>query len=137
MDCVPRCSYDECADDSDCPAAAPCLCRPSATSGAANFCYGGGNCRVDGDCGPGGFCSPSLVNDLCACVDTPCPPDAGAVCSVNGVEVPCMCNSCGHGYYCHTRQDACLDDSDCPSGASCNYDTFTARWRCSACLPVP
>jgi hypothetical protein len=137
VDCVPSCSYDQCASDSDCPAAAPCLCRDSATSGAANTCYGGGNCQVDSDCGPGGFCSPSLVNDVCACFNAPCPPDAGGACFANGVQVPCTCDSCGHGYFCHTKEDTCLDDSDCSSGAACNYDTLNARWACSTCEPLP
>lgn len=137
VDCVPSCSYDLCASDSDCPDDTPCLCRDSATSGAANRCYGGGNCRVDSDCGPGGFCSPSLVNQACACLGVPCPPDAGAVCAVNGVQVPCDCDPCGHGYFCHTKQDTCVDDSDCPSGAACDYDAFNAKWACSTCEPVP
>jgi hypothetical protein len=137
VDCVPSCSYDLCASDSDCPDNAPCLCRDSASSGAANYCYGGGNCRVDSDCGPGGYCSPSLVNQLCACLGVPCPPDAGGACSVNGMPVPCNCDPCGHGYFCHTKQDSCVDDGDCQSGAACNYDAFNGKWACSTCLPVP
>jgi hypothetical protein len=61
------CSYDECFSDADCPANIPCECRDSASSSAPNRCLSGSDCRVDSDCGPGNFCSPSP-----AWVDAPC-----------------------------------------------------------------
>jgi hypothetical protein len=54
------CSYDTCFADADCPVNEPCECRESPTSSTPNFCVTGSNCRIDSDCGPGGFCSPSL-----------------------------------------------------------------------------
>jgi hypothetical protein len=51
--------------------------------------------------------------------------------------VPCACgDSCGHSYFCHTDSDTCLDDADCGSGGTCNYDTVDQRWECGVCLPV-
>jgi len=104
----PACSYDGCFGDSDCSNAL-CVCRESIASSDANRCESpsGGNCRLDSDCGPSGFCSPSLFG--CLGSDT-----------------------CGYGYYCHTPQDACVDDQDCASGRerACGYDLLEKRWEC-------
>jgi hypothetical protein len=68
-----------------------------------------GNCRIDADCGAGGYCSPSI-----------------------GV------NTCGFlgGYYCHTPADACINDTDCSQSGSggpqvCTYSTTDGRWECT------
>jgi hypothetical protein len=51
------------------------------------------------------------------------------------VQVPCLCGGqCGHGYFCHTPNDRCLDDSDCASG-TCNFDLTRQSWICTACIP--
>lgn len=115
------CSYDECFTDSTCGPTTPCVCRASATDNAANVCDPGGNCAVDSDCGPGGYCSPSV--SICAW-NSPAP------------------------YFCHTRNDVCINDADCPSvdaGAgscstfsSCAYDPQVHYWACTqltCCLP--
>jgi hypothetical protein len=62
-----------------------------------------GDCRVDADCGSGGYCSPSLG----AC---------GAF----------------EGYYCHSSADACVDERiDCPgSPARCQYDPAVGHFVC-------
>ncbi len=108
------CSYDACSNDSACGATTPCVCRASATDNTANVCDTGGNCAVDSDCGPNGYCSPSA-------------------------------SSCGLApYFCHTRFDECIDDSDCPSPdpascasySSCAFDSQV--WVCTqfvCCLP--
>ena len=101
------CSYDTCFSDSDCLSDQPCECRDSASSSDANSCVAGGNCRGDADCGPGGFCSPSLVGKAC-----------GYDQSVTG-----------NGYFCHTQQDSCLDDSDCDSSI-CAFDLQSTHWIC-------
>ena len=62
--CLIDCSYDQCFDDSGCASPAPCSCRASGTSPDANHCLTGSECRVDADCGPGGFCSPSLPDQI-------------------------------------------------------------------------
>jgi hypothetical protein len=94
------------------------------------------NCRVDADCGPGGYCSPSVIA-YCFCPRTElC--DSTSMCTANGNPVPCVCgDACGHGYFCHTGCDACTDDSDCAAGQTCNYDTLSHRWECSRCWPIP
>jgi len=131
------CSYDECFQDADCKDGLPCDCRPTSASEAPNSCLQEGNCSVDSDCGPGGYCSPSAL-ERCQCLGIALCGDSGDSCSVNGVAVPCSCgDSCGHGYYCHTRCDECVDDSDCGGQGTCSYDTLSLRWDCSECWPVP
>jgi hypothetical protein len=143
------CSYDECFQDSDCDGGAPCECRPSNASSASNMCIHGGNCTVDSDCGPGGYCSPSVLGRLCACPSTQLCGDAGG-CYVGSTsatgsppgpgwtQVPCICgDSCGHGYFCHTGCDTCVDDSDCARPATCNFDVLSHRWECSAAMCAP
>jgi hypothetical protein len=121
------CSYDECSSDSDCSGNAPCGCRVSSASTAANTCATESNCRVDADCGPGGFCSPSQVNSICQCESASyCPPGEQP-----GVSCP---GNCGHGYFCHTPKDSCLDDSDCGTG-TCSFDMTSQAWLCvSICI---
>lgn len=123
--CVTGCSYDACFSDSDCPGNQPCECRHSASSTGTNSCVSGGNCRIDAECGSDGFCSPSLVGD------NPCHCYNAASCGPDGCA-----DSCGHGYFCHTAQDSCLDDSDCSGAIGCNYDQLDKRWTCNvlACL---
>jgi hypothetical protein len=136
-DCGTNCSYDACASDTDCPANEPCQCRASASDPTANSCLTGGNCRVDADCGPGGYCSPSQIENFCFCPSPALCPDGGTHCYAGQTEVPCSCgDSCGHSYYCHTASDGCVDDGDCPAGETCNYDTVSARWDCATCWPV-
>jgi hypothetical protein len=108
LPCSTACSYDECFADSDCKGNVPCICRASATDFTANVCMSGSNCRVDADCGAGGYCSPSAV--------------AG----------------CGSAYFCHTPGDTCVDDSDCATqGGWCNYDPMTTHWKCGGTLCIP
>jgi hypothetical protein len=98
----------------------------------ANSCVHGGECRIDADCGPGGYCSPSQVGVLCVC-PSPALCDPGPCGSGS-----CACgDACGHAYYCHTSRDACIDDSDCGPEATCNYDKLEKRWTCAFCRPVP
>jgi hypothetical protein len=97
------CSYDTCADDSACPTGQTCACHGSTYNDGGNTCVPG-DCRIDSDCGAGGYCSPSF--------------------STMG------CGSLG-GYYCHTPLDQCVNDSDCQSGFICNYSTQNAHWVCT------
>jgi hypothetical protein len=111
-----QCTYDECFRDSNCPSGAPCICRGnSPIDNAWNTCAAGGNCVVDSDCGPGGFCSPS-----------PSP-------LLNGCEDP-------GPYYCHTASDTCTDNTDCAvdgGRAFCAYDPKTQHWACNPELCAP
>ena len=121
--CGYHCSYDDCTQDSDCTANAPCACRSSSSATGPNICATGSDCRVDADCGLGGFCSPSLVGSPCQCIgEIFCPADAGRAELCGG--------DCGHGYFCHTPKDGCLNDGDCASGA-CNFDLTSRAWMCT------
>jgi hypothetical protein len=102
------CTYDTCMHDTDCATGKTCACHGSPYAGGdGNTCMPG-DCRVDADCGAGGYCSPSY--DVSSC------------------------GSLG-GYYCHTPKDLCVDDADCQgtSGpAVCTYVTTSGRWECRA-----
>lgn len=93
-----------CSQDSDCPNNEACFCVTSQTG----ICISGGNCRIDSDCGPGGFCSPSVF--------------------ASGSAPPW---SFGDGFYCHTSQDSCLNDSDCGDGNMCAYNLTGKEWECT------
>jgi hypothetical protein len=106
-----QCSYDACTQDTDCPTSQTCACHGSPYIDFGSTCVQG-NCRVDADCGSGGFCSPSApAGGWCGNVD---------------------------GYYCHTPNDLCINDSDCPAGNGpsgfgdgfCEYSKTNHRWEC-------
>ncbi len=109
--CITYCTYDTCFSDAECPGSQPCECRDSALSSVANSCVAGGNCRVDADCGLGGYCSPSLV---------------GGSCNFD----PLVAST---GYFCHTLHDSCLNDSDCDQSSRCAFDSQNERWTCVKC----
>jgi hypothetical protein len=103
------CSYDDCFVDSDCGLRVPCDCRIQNIYGAPNVCLLGSNCALDSDCQPPGFCSRSY--------GLPKEPD--------------------YGFFCHTTNDTCIDDVDCPPRVgdteyTCRFDSTLARWRCFA-----
>jgi hypothetical protein len=101
--CVSECTYDECFSDVDCPGHVPCDCR--AFGYGTNVCRTGSACSVDSDCGPGGFCSPTLS------------------------VVDVVTNT----YFCHRPGDVCFNDRDCPQdayGTRCEFDGTTSKWAC-------
>jgi hypothetical protein len=107
------CTYDTCVTDSDCGPGETCACHGAPDSyGAGNTCVPG-NCRVDNDCGPGGYCSPSYGGESIQ------------NCPVGGRGL--------QGYYCHTANDTCLNQSDCPNpfGESCAYSAVAGFWQCT------
>jgi hypothetical protein len=87
------------------------VCRCRQNPTDPNTCVPG-SCKVDSDCG--GFCSPSVSFANTYFFD---------------------------GYRCHTKGDACFDDSDCGvagSHAACAFDPTASHWACStAYLPPP
>jgi hypothetical protein len=117
------CTYDTCFSGSDCPTNEPCRCRESAASNIPNVCVTGSNCRIDSDCGPGGFCSPSLFY-----LDSSI---SGSPTSGSGYAT--------FGYFCHTPMDLCRNDSDCDQSTcdgksdcslvACGYSSVN-RWDC-------
>jgi hypothetical protein len=106
------CSYDACIVDGDCGGSSVCVCRLS-TNYDANTCFHG-NCKVDAECGPGAYCSPSG-------------PDVDSSCRT-GLEPGSF------GFFCHTAQDACVDDRDCPANLpwpqKCLFDPTARHWAC-------
>jgi hypothetical protein len=105
-----QCTYDTCFADADCHGGGPCDCRAGAGIAgpgfsATNICKGG-DCRTDRDCGPGGYCSPTL----------------GGCGAYGGVT----------DYRCHTPKDKCVDDSDCQAqgGGDCRYEPTSGAWTC-------
>ena len=103
------CEYDACLQDTDCPSGELCVCQGSAYRQAAlNACVTS-NCRVDSDCGPGGYCSPSLGNGYDGC--------AGSI----------------YGYFCHVPSDGCVNDADCSAmgtGNRCEWSPASGHWGC-------
>jgi len=87
------CSLDQCLTDADCPNG---VCGCGSDYGGniayhANVCVPG-NCHVDADCGPGGYCSPS--RGYCGFF---------------------------MGFYCHRPADTCVDPAvDCASCGNVN-----------------
>lgn len=104
-----NCVCDECGRDEDCGTSGVCACD-GRTFGYSHTRRGNscvpGNCRVDADCGPAGFCSPTV--DI----------SAG---SFYGVA----------GYYCHTPNDQCTNDTDCSQG-DCRYAPQVGHWVCAS-----
>ncbi len=108
------CHDDQCYQDSDCvawlaaqkvPGKSVCECDPM---GHGHRCLVS-DCKTDGDCGPGGFCSPSF----------------GLSCgSYHGVL----------SYHCHTQKDDCLNDDDCKKDGSsygyCAFEPKSGHWIC-------
>lgn len=108
-----QCTYDACFSDSDCTGAVGTgtqLCECEGGFRADNNVCLGGNCRVDADCGPSGYCSPTLG-------------DCG---NYTGTT----------GYYCHTPSDECVGDTDCGGDGGypnpyCAFMPTIGHWRCS------
>ena len=134
-DCYMMCSYDECFQDSDCPGNVPCHCRDSASSTGNNWCLADSNCRVDDDCGPCGYCSPSQLSGCVRMCTVPC--ETGMHCYAGTTEVPCSCGrSCGEGYFCHIADDTCTNDRECTGDSACTRQ-LAGGWACIACAGVP
>jgi hypothetical protein len=117
-----RCSYDGCFADSDCTATSNglglCDCRQTLGHGSddvsganPNYCRYGNDCRVDSDCADTGFPYCSLSSPPSSCPSVPA----------------------ASGWHCHTADDECVDDRDCPGGV-CAYNGSAKRWTCAVDL---
>jgi hypothetical protein len=101
------CSFDQCLTDSDCTGGV-CGCSTDYYGGNAayhpNICVAA-NCRVDSECGAGGYCSPS--RGRCGTFE---------------------------GFYCHGPSDTCVnpqtDCTSCSSGFSCVYAPTVGAFVC-------
>lgn len=93
--------YGSAVSDDEC-AAAPCGCGGD----WVNACLEG-DCKIDADCGEGGYCSPSF----------------GYCGNYHGVIA----------YYCHTAEDECINDSECVemNQGYCAYVAEVGHWACS------
>jgi hypothetical protein len=40
------------------------------------------------------------------------------------------------GFYCHTPNDRCMNDSDCPTN-DCGYDSAVGYWSCQSIALCP
>jgi hypothetical protein len=104
------CSYDSCYADADCGKGGVCVCTEEGKRGYACVM---GNCSVDGDCKGergNGYCSPTY--------GLSCGPFTGTI-----------------GWYCHTKDDDCVDDGDCAKpgkGARgyCAWSPEASKWVC-------
>jgi hypothetical protein len=103
------CTYDQCQRDTDCKAGELCVCHDSTRQWGGNTCMPG-NCRIDSDCGPNGYCSPEYG----------------------------WPQQCGYviGYYCHTKNDLCTNDSDCASNKVCTWVGDAGAWECRSFGPL-
>jgi len=102
---IPKCTYDQCFSDQDCPSPLVCDYRgaPVYNLWPSNQCLPSGDCRVDSDCASG-LCSPAPAN------------------------------GCMLGFFCHTSWDPCISDSDCPTslGEPQRCTVATGSWVCRA-----
>ncbi len=93
------------------------------------------SCHVDEDCGPNMACvcelswdddhDPRPIDRITSCVPANCRSDADCAFGMR-----CALDSeCGYatGLYCHTPEDGCEGDADCP--ARCSYSSDD-RWFC-------
>ena len=83
---------------------------------------------MDSDCGPGGYCSPSMET----CYSS----NHEAIVEGRNYGGP-------NPYYCHTASDLCINDSDCasldagtattypPTYTPCAYNVQNERWECT------
>ncbi|MBL8719770.1 MAG: hypothetical protein JNL79_27520 [Myxococcales bacterium] len=111
-----RCTVARCREDGDCLKGQMCQCGTAyaqSQNARPQHCLPAG-CRTDADCGPSGYCSPTL--DL----------ECG---SYRGIS----------GWYCHGPRDACVDDEDCvsaqpgsePRQGYCAYSLVAGRFVCA------
>jgi hypothetical protein len=136
--CYSECLSDACHADSECPSGQMCACI---ATGNACIAIAQGSCLTDSDCGACGFCSLNLVE--CGMSHKFCG-DVGSCEGYAGIAdgwVSTGCNSfcsgrCTQGYFCHTPQDNCTDDSDCGVASHCAFASVFQSWMCVGDCPV-
>jgi hypothetical protein len=125
----------QCVTNADCTGGqnGRCLCAPSFDPPDTGTVCSYDQCFADTDCPPRVPCgcrdvniygNPNTCNSASNCaVDSDCP--STGFCSQSG----------GAGYYCHTPNDACIDDVGCPPAtfmnlSACLFDGSRGVWRC-------
>jgi len=90
-------------------------------------------CGSDAEC-PGGVCACNPFNIGNACVTVSCHVDTD--CGPQGFCGPVVapCNQQIIGYKCHSSNDRCVNDADCPPTDTCAAFDGDERWVCR--LPV-
>jgi hypothetical protein len=141
-----QCSPSYCSSDADCTRQPHGFCAEARHLAGYCGCYYG--CMQDSDCDSGsicfcgtpvGHCVPATCADdsscasgsMCASYLVPCD---GGVSSGGGCTG--AVNGCFAGFACQTSADACLYDTDCPTGSGrCNLRGGVRR--CDAVCPGP
>ncbi|MHB8417556.1 MAG: hypothetical protein ACYDCL_05745 [Myxococcales bacterium] len=107
------CNYDQCSGDGDCPSNETCACHGSPYKFGGNACIPG-NCRVDSDCGDGGYRSPS--------------PDF----SVVGYFCHTPQDACSNDGDCTPENSG----PSCEGSPRCSYSSSAGHWQCQ-CVVIP
>jgi hypothetical protein len=122
---------DACGNDGECTAGRNGRCQAAPPSGVCRCIYDA--CVADSDCpvGQACACNPAFVGN--ACITSSCRVDgdcgAGKFCG----PVIAPCGRAIVGYQCHSPQDRCLSDTDCPITDTC--DAYAGEpWGCR--IPV-
>jgi hypothetical protein len=123
------CVYDDCHTDADCAAKSRCVCG-SGGSPARNHCTPLDQCRADRDCGADHVCTCAAGGSPNYCVEGDCHRDEDCA---NGLRC--------EGSRCHTKNDKCRSQADCPpnseGGRVCAFAVESRRWECHVVPPVP
>ena len=141
--CVADASCIEtCTSDASCTKGVNGRCNHLGGSATCQCTYD--ECAGDSDCPSGKTCachgSPYMYNDNNFCIAGNCRIDSdcgkGGYCSPSG-------DASIVGYYCHTPQDSCTNDNDCPTCSGglanqprCVYSNSGGSWQCQ-CIVMP
>jgi hypothetical protein len=137
---IPTINAPGCMSDTDCDAGADGRCNVAAGGAQVNVCTYD-ECFADSDCSGGAPCACRLIATANVClsfsdcrIDSDC--GDGGFCSLS----PSSSFSCTPAYHCHTPNDACLSNGDCPADAGttlCAYDTNNLAWSCTGFCMTP
>ncbi len=141
--CVADASCIEtCSSDASCTKGVNGRCNRLGDSAMCQCTYD--ECAGDSDCPSGQTCachgSPYMYNEDNFCIAGNCRIDSdcgkGGYCSPSG-DISVV------GYYCHTPQDSCTNDNDCPACSGglanqprCVYSNSGGSWQCQ-CIMMP
>jgi hypothetical protein len=133
-----------CVTNADCTGGqnGRCLCAPafgSPDSGNADTLYNDTFCSYD-QCFADTDCHPRVP---CDCRDDGVPGSPNVCMSTSNcaVDPDCpstgFCSPTGAGYFCHTPNDTCIDEVDCPPAAAtlitqsaCLFEADSGVWEC-------